>query len=207
MKKVAILLRLLKKENETDKETFGIKEDVIYALKNYDINYYLVPMDTALNDDYDNIIEMIKMADGVIIPGGRRGGSKMELDIIKYLYDNDIPTLGICLGHQSIGKAFGGTKQSVEGHMVRNKKYVHHVNINKDSLLYEIIGKERILVNSRHKNIVVNINIDISAYNDDGMIEAVEDRTKKCFIGVQWHPESIMDEDNKKIFDYFISKL
>lgn len=207
MKKVAVLLRLLKKENETDKETFGIKEDVINTLKNYDVNYYLIPMNTVSNDDYDNIKEMVKMADGVVIPGGRRGGTQMELDIIKYLYDNDIPTLGICFGHQNMGKIFGGRKQAVEGHMVRNKKYVHYVNINKDSLLYDIIGKERILVNSRHKNIVVDTNMYISAYNDEGMPEAVEDRSKKCFIGVQWHPESIMDEDNKKIFDYFISKL
>ncbi len=207
MKKVAVLLRLLKKENETDKETFGIKQDIIYALKNYNVNYYLVPMDTNLNDDYDNIIEMINMADGVVVPGGRRGGSKMELDIIRYLYDNDIPTFGICLGHQSIGKVFGGTKQKVLGHMARNKKYVHYVNINKDSLLYEIIGKERILVNSRHKNMIINTNISVSAYSDDGTIEAIEDKTKKCFIGIQWHPESIMDDDNKKIFDYFISRL
>lgn len=207
MKKVAILLRLLKKEDENNKETFGIKEDVINVLKDYDVNYYLIPMNTASNDDYDNIIEMIKMADGVIIPGGNKGGTKMEFNIIKYLYDNDIPTLGICFGHQSMGVVFGGKKKAVEGHWRLGEKYVHYVNINKDSLLYKIIGKERILVNSKHKKVITNTNIPVSAYNDDGMIEAVEDKSKKCFIGVQWHPESIMDDDNKKIFDYFISKL
>ena len=207
MKKVAVLLRFLKRSENDTIEIFGIKEDVIGALKNYNVNYYLIPMNTVSNDDYGNIIEMLKMADGVIIPGGRRGGTDMELDIIKYLYDNDIPTLGICFGHANMGRLFGGKKQAVEGHWVLDKKYVHHVNINKDSLLYEIIGKERILVNSRHKNIIIDTNMHVSAYNDDGMIEAVEDRTKKCFLGVQWHPESIMDEDNKKIFDYFISKL
>lgn len=207
MKKVAILLRLTRKENENAKEMFQIKEDVINVFKNYDVNYFLIPMNTASNDDYENIIEMIKMADGVIIPGGVRGGSKMELDIVKYLYDNDIPTVGICFGHQSMGVVFGGKKENVEGHRRLGEKYVHYVNINKDSLLYKIIGKERMLVNSKHKKVVTDTNIPVSAYNDDGMIEAVEDRTKKCFLGVQWHPESIMDEDNKKIFDYFISKL
>lgn len=207
MKKVAILLRLLKKEDEKDKETFGIREDVLYALKNYKINYYLIPINTISNDDYDNVIEMIKMADGVVIPGGNKGGTKMEFNIIKYLYDNDIPTLGICFGHQSMGVVFGGEKKAVEGHWKLGEKYVHYVNINKDSLLYKIIGKERMLVNSKHKKVVTNTNIPVSAYNDDGMIEAVEDKSKKCFIGVQWHPESIMDDDNKKIFDYFISKL
>ncbi len=206
MKKVAILLRLNRKE-ENAKETFWIKEDVINVFKNYDVNYFLIPMNTASNDDYDNIIEKIKMADGVIIPGGVRGGSKMELDIVKYLYDNDIPTIGVCFGHQSMGVVFGGKKENVEGHHKLGEKYVHYVNINKDSLLYKIIGKERLLVNSKHKKIVVGTSLDISAYNDENMPEAFEDKTKKCFIGVQWHPESIMDLDNKKIFDYFISKL
>lgn len=207
MKKVAILLRLLKKEDEKDKETFGIREDVINALKNYKINYYLIPINNISNDDYDNVIEMIKMADGVIIPGGNKGGTKMEFNIIKYLYDNDIPTLGICLGHQSMGVVFGGKKKTVEGHWRLGEKYAHYVNVKKDSLLYKIIGKERVLVNSRHRLIVENTNLSISAYNDEGMPEAFEDKSKKCFIGVQWHPESIMDDDNKKIFDYFISKL
>lgn len=207
MKKVAILLRLKKRDENSLIEKFEVREDVINAIKSYGVNYYLIPINTISNDDYDNVIEVIKMSDGVIIPGGNKGGTSMEFNIIRYLYDNDIPTLGICLGHQSIGRTFGGEKKQVKNHMVLDKKYVHYVNIKKDSLLYKIIGKERVLVNSRHRLIVENTSLDISAYNDDGMIEAVEDKTKKCFIGVQWHPESIMDLDNKKIFDYFISKL
>lgn len=150
---------------------------------------------------------MIKISDGVIIPGGNKGGTSMEFNIIKYLYDNDIPTLGICLGHQSMGRTFGGVKKQVEGHEILDKEYAHYVNIKKDSLLYKIVGKERVLVNSRHRLIVENTNLCISAYNDEGMPEAFEAKEKRCFIGVQWHPESIMDLDNKKIFDYFISKL
>lgn len=204
---MAILLRLKKRDENSLIEKFEIREDVINAIKSYGVNYYLIPINTISNDDYDNVIEMIKMSDGVVIPGGNKGGTSMEFNIIKYLYDNDIPTLGICLGHQSMGRTFGGAKKQVEGHMVLDKKYAHYVNIKKDSLLYKIIGKERILVNSRHRLIVENTNLDISADNDEGMPEAFEDKTKKCFIGVQWHPESIIDEDNKKIFDYFISKL
>lgn len=204
---MAILLRLKKRDENSLIEKFEIREDVINAIKSYGVNYYLIPINTISNDDYNNVIEMIKMSDGVIIPGGNKGGTSMEFNIIKYLYDNDIPTLGICLGHQSMGRTFGGAKKQVEGHMVLDKKYAHYVNIKKDSLLYKIIGKERILVNSRHRLIVENSNLCISAYNDEDMPEAFEDKTKKCFIGIQWHPESIMDLDNKKIFDYFISKL
>ncbi len=204
---MAILLRLKKRNENSLIEKFEIRQDVINAIKSYDVNYYLIPINTISNDDYDNVLEMIKMADGVIIPGGSKGGTQMEFNIIKYLFDNDIPTLGICLGHQSMGRTFGGVKKQVEDHMVLDKKYAHYVNIKKDSLLYKIIEKERMFVNSRHRLIIENTSLDISAYNDENMPEAFEDKNKKCFIGVQWHPESIMDPDNKKIFDYFISKL
>ena len=46
------------------------------------------------------------------------------------------------------------------------------------------------------------------AYSEDKVLEAIEDSSKKFFIGVQWHPESLMeDENSKKLFDYFIKML
>ena len=205
MKKVAILLRK-RKNIDNSAESFIIKQDVIDVFKTYNVNYFLIPLNTDDNNDYENIIEMIKLADGVLIPGGKKGGS-MEYDIIKYLYDNDIPTLGICYGMENMGKIFNGLKIKVDNHMMPNKKYVHKIKIKTDSLLYKIIDKKEIMVNSRHNNVVLNTGITISAYSDDELPEAFEDKTKRCFIGVQWHPESIMDDNNKKIFDYFISKL
>lgn len=46
------------------------------------------------------------------------------------------------------------------------------------------------------------------AYSEDGIIEAIEDKNKRFFIGVQWHPESLMeDRYSDKLFSYFIETL
>lgn len=55
---------------------------------------------------------------------------------------------------------------------------------------------------------IPNTDLDIVAYSEDEIIEAIEDKKKKFFIGVQWHPESLTyDEYSNKLFDFFIKKL
>ena len=73
------------------------------------------------------------------------------------------------------------------------------------SLLKSILGANKILVNSRHKSAISDTRLKIGALSEDGIIEEVEDKTKKFFVGVEWHPESLNDDNSKKIFDYFIS--
>ena len=88
-----------------------------------------------------------------------------------------------------------------------DKRYVHEVNISKYSKIFQIINKSRIMVNSSHNVHVSNINdYIVSATSFDGLIEAVEHPDKTFNIGVQWHPERMIDydENSKKIFDYFI---
>lgn len=195
------------KTEEGEVEKYVIKKDVIDIFKNHNVNYFLIPLDTETNDDYDNIINMIRMADGVLIPGGKKGGN-IELDVIRYLYDNDVPTLGICFGMQNMGKVLNGKRKGVENHMWPHKaKYVHDVTILKDTLLYEILKKEKITVNSRHNYVLDYTDMKISALSQEGYIEAIEDTSKKCFLGVVWHPETTGDENTMKIFNYFISKL
>lgn len=195
------------KTSDEEIEKYVIKKDVIDIFKRYNVNYFLISLDTDSNDDYDNIINMIKMADGVLIPGGKKGGN-IELDVIKYLYDNNVPTLGICFGMQNMGKVLNGKRKRILNHMwPHNEKYVHDVSILKDTLLYEIIKKDKIKVNSRHNYVLDYTDMKVSAISDEGYIEAVEDTSRKCFFGVVWHPESTNDENTKKIFDYFISKL
>lgn len=95
---------------------------------------------------------------------------------------------------------------TVQNH--RNESnYSHIINIDKDTLLYEIIGKEIIEVNSLHSFCIPNTKLHISARSDDSIIEAIEDKNKTFFLGVQWHPELLDDENTDKLFNYFINKL
>ena len=151
----------------------------------------------------NNIDTYIDICNGYILQGGDDIDSN-NINILKILYEKDIPVLGICLGMQEMGVFKDGILVDTLGHL-DNK--LHKINIKKDSLLYNIINKEEILVNSRHKSIVNKTNLCVSGISYDNYIEAIEDKNKKFFLGIQWHPENMYDTsvDAKKIFDYFIN--
>ena len=93
-------------------------------------------------------------------------------------------------------------------HFQRGVKYVHKLKIEKDTKLYKILIKDEIQINSRHNYHLTSVNdLKISAYSEDGLIESVEAKNIRFVLGVQWHPESMLeyDEDSNKIFDAFIS--
>ena len=82
----------------------------------------------------------------------------------------------------------------------------HEVTIIKDSLLYAIISKHKILVNSAHHQAVKNPGkgLKINAKSSDGVIEGIEDPLKNFCIGVQWHPEFLIQDSDLLLFKKFI---
>ena len=144
------------------------------------------------------INEYIKICNGFILQGGD-DIDYLNNKIIKMLYDKNIPLLGICLGMQEMSN---GVIKRINGH---NNHKLHEIEITRDSLLYKILGVKKTMVNSRHKYSINETNFDISGICN-GVIEAIEDKDKKFFMGLQWHPESMYNSDinSRKIFDYFI---
>lgn len=161
---------------------------------------------------------LLDLCDGFIIPGGSHWYSFDEY-VIKYALDKDKPILGICLGMQLLGvidnklnnSPFDKTiKIDSDFHCQPGVEYVHSIQIRKDSKLYNILKTTNCQVNSRHHYQVKNfIEFEPVAYSDDGIVEAIEHPNKKFVIGVQWHPELMLDYDPimKKIFDAFISAI
>lgn len=169
------------------------KEIIDYLLNN---NVRIIPLIS-----YD--IDLIKQCNGFILPGG--DDKTIDFKIIKYAYELDIPLLGICLGMQSIGEYFNGILIDVDNHYSKDN-YVHEINILKSSKIYNILKQEKIKVNSRHKMKLINTDIFISAKATDETIEVIEDKYKRFFVGVEWHPESMItyDLNSKKLLDSFI---
>lgn len=94
-------------------------------------------------------------------------------------------------------------------HYGLSNKYLHSNKIYPNSLLFKILNKKEILVNSLHHS-YIDLKLSkliVSAISDDNIIEAVELPNHPFLIGLQWHPEYLMDTNSKKIFDYFINTI
>lgn len=199
MKTIGIVIRDFK---VSDVPYVGIRKDLFEAFDAFNVNVIGIP----IYKSFEKIKEIIRLCDGVVLSGGGNFAGA-ELELVRYLYEEDIPTLGVCLGMQGMAMAFNGKKeQKVQNHNSKNE-YVHEVNISKASKLYSIMEKDTIMVNSRHNWCVPETSFAVSCLSHDGIIEGIEDSNKRFFIGVQWHPESINDEFSRKLFTAFVSML
>jgi putative glutamine amidotransferase len=134
------------------------------------------------------------------------GRDAYELELTRRAVEADLPLLAICRGIQVLNVARGGTlvqdipdelRDSLN-HSVREPPYAiaHDVWIAEGSLLERLLTErlegDTCPVNSRHHQAVKapGDGLIVSATAPDGVIEAVEDPTKRFCLGVQWHPEN-----------------
>lgn len=151
----------------------------------------------------NNYKEYLNICNGFILPGGDDYSSS-EISFIDLVYKLDKPLLGICLGMQAIGVWANGSLIDISNHLSKNI-YVHDIVIDRNSLFYKIIGKDIITVNSRHKSSIFQTDLKVVAKSSDGIVEVIEAQNKKFFMGIQFHPESLIhDENSKKIFASFV---
>lgn len=147
-------------------------------------------------------INLINICSGFILPGG--DNFTIDDEIISHALNFDKPLLGICLGMQALG-CFDIKEDKLIDVTILNKtdinhnikeKYVHDIIINKNTKLYSVFNKTEIKVNSRHNYHIEKLNkFIISSKSKDGIIEAIE-VPNKFILGVQWHPEGMIDYDN-----------
>lgn len=167
---------------------------------------------TAENiNDLNNFLEM---CDGLILPGGNKF-LPTDMYILDYAIKNNIPVLGICLSMQMMSCyqediLMEKNDDTLLNHnQEKDKLFQHKVKIDHDSLLYQIIEKDEIEVNSFHNyHITPNHIYKSVAKSPDGVIEAIEYPNSTFNMGVQWHPERSIDKDeiSKKLLKYFIEE-
>jgi len=109
-----------------------------------------------------------------------------------------------------MARAVGGSLgyvSDIEKHEREFDEYAHPVKIKKESKLYDIIQKEEIMVNSRHRKTVNACpGLDIVAVCDDGYPDGIEAKDKTFYLGVKFHPENLYrhDENMRKLFSALI---
>lgn len=134
---------------------------------------------------------------------------RMEIFLAREMIKRGKPVLGICRGIQLINIAMGGSIiQDIPAEIKRPIKHqqdapqwyaTHRVEIiDRESLLYKIMGQSCIRVNSFHHQSVKALapGFKITARASDGVIEAIEAEDRGIFcLGVQWHPEEMWERD------------
>ncbi len=114
----------------------------------------------------------------------------------------EIPILGVCLGHQSIGEAFGGDVVKARAIVHGKTSVVHHTGTG----IFRRIPQD--FTAARYHSLVISkINfpeaLEVTAHTDDDTIMGVRHRDYPVF-GVQFHPESIATQYGKIILENFI---
>ncbi len=140
----------------------------------------------------------------VISPGpGRPEDAGVCIDVIKELGDR-YPILGVCLGHQSICAAYGATVTYAK-ELMHGKQSDIDLSIDCD-LFSGLFVKVPV---ARYHSLAADPStmpecLEVTAVTEDGEVMAVKHKEYQVY-GVQFHPESIMTPDGKKMMENFIN--
>lgn len=197
MKKLGILIRPENTEEEND-GYFQI------ALQN---GLEIILLD-ALEPKCD-FLQKCKKCNGFLLTGGNHNDWYDDM-IIDYALAYQIPLLGICQGMQSMAiyKSGGDTvKIGNDSHHLAKEK--RHAVILKSGRLRDIVGLDKIWVNSYHYEMAEESQVfSVTGYSEDGIVEVVENKEHPFQIGLQWHPERMSDDEvSQKIIKRFITLI
>lgn len=147
---------------------------------------------------------------------------ELELPLCREKIEADLPVFGICRGLQVMSVAMGGSLyQDVPSQIIDplthpakgpEQDSQHEIEIEHGSRLIKIVGKSADKVNSAHHQAVDERGegFVVTARSEDGVIEAMEDPSKRFVLGVQYHPERMIQTDEfrehrRKLFEAFIA--
>ncbi len=224
---IGITLDIEKKKTYSKFPWYALRENYLSSISNFRAIPIPLLHDVKLVNTFGNIL------DGLIITGGdfdinpklykeKNNGSKnfknkrtsFEGKIYKKFLELNKPILGICGGAQLMNVISGGTLiQDLSKKLINHEQLnprnetSHKIIVKKDTKLYKICKKNIFKVNSAHHQAIKKLgkNFSISAKSSDGIIEGIEHQKHKWCIGLQWHPEFLITDNDINIFKNFIN--
>ena len=173
----------------------------------YNIYQYLGELGasvTIFRNDKISVDEIVSMhPEKIIISPGpcTPSESGLSVEIIR-TFGVSTPLLGVCLGHQCIGAAYGGCIIKMDRVWHGKTSEIHH---NGQNVFQDVTNP---FVATRYHSLVLEKEtcpdvLEVTAWTDDGTIMGLRHKTYPVY-GVQFHPESILTNEGKKILQNFI---
>jgi putative glutamine amidotransferase len=138
----------------------------------------------------------------------------IERAMVELFLALDRPYLGICNGMQMMGclagcLMSGNAKSYTDGRIAHDDRETRHsIKVTPGTRLAAITGLSELTVNSFHREAIVEVSdkVAVNAMSPDGLIEGIELPHRKFAMGVQWHPERLIDEteDSAVLFKAFV---
>ena len=142
-----------------------------------------------------------------------RARDATELQLLRWAIDQKLPILGICRGIQMLNVAAGGSLYQDIGaqapHALRHEhshgepydRLTHSIEIDPSSRLARALGVTRLDVNSLHHQSIKQVapGFRVVARAPDGIVEGIESRNGHFAVGVQFHPEWLIDDDARMV--------
>ncbi len=131
--------------------------------------------------------------------------TRFERRLIEGALERNMPLLGICGGMQLLNVVLGGTLyQDLGNELPEAAKHEqkgprtqpsHPIDVRENTLLAKAVGPGLLMVNSTHHQAIRDLGkgVKANALAPDGVVEGIESREFRFAVGVQWHPELLLD--------------
>jgi anthranilate synthase component 2 len=161
----------------------------------------------VVRNDAASVAELMgRGPDGLVVsPGpGRPEDGGVSVAAVMAFAETGIPVLGVCLGHQALGAACGGRIVGARSLMHGKTSQIHH----DERGVFQ--GLPQPFEATRYHSLVIEREscpavLEISAWNEDGEIMGVRHRELPA-EGVQFHPESILTPEGKRLLANFLAR-
>jgi para-aminobenzoate synthetase component 2 len=156
------------------------------------------------NDEVD--FSTLGNFDGLLIsPGpGTPEAAGASIELVKFAAAHGMPLLGVCLGHQAIGVAFGAKVSRAPELLHGKTSIVHHTNL---GLLADLPTP---FIATRYHSLAIEpetlpFELEVTGKTDSGVVMAIEHRTLPI-SGVQFHPESVLTEHGHQMLGNWLER-